>query len=283
MSTAGDRSRGGDAMPGGAAVPRGDRVTVAVDQHVAVVTLTRPDRHNALDPPMLDAIIAAAGRLRDERAVRAVVLHGAGRSFCSGLDFPAVAAAGGLEAFSGILEEPSPNRFQRVSTDWLELPVPVIAALHGNCFGGGLQIALAADIRIATPDARLSIMEGRWGLIPDMSITRTLPRLVGIDVAKELTYTARTFSGEEADRLGLVTRLAADPLAAALALAREIASRSPDAVRRAKRLFDGGWTGSAQETLALEAALQKELIGSPNQLAAMAAALTAQEPEFSDP
>lgn len=276
-------SAGGVSAPGGGAAPGGDRVAVAVERHVATVTLMRPDRHNALDPQMLDAIIATAERLRDERTVRAVVLHGAGPSFCSGLDFPAVAAAGGLEAFSGILEEPPPNHFQRVGTGWLELPVPVIAAIHGSCFGGGLQIALAADIRIAAPDARLSIMEGRWGLIPDMSITRTLPRLVGIDVAKELTYTARTLSGEEADRLGLVTRLAADPLAAALALASEIASRSPDAVRRAKRLYEGGWTGSAQETLALEAALQRELIGAPNQLAAMAAALTRQEPEFSDP
>ena len=128
---------------------------------------------------------------------------------------------------------------------WIDLPVPVIAAIHGNCLGGGLQIALGADIRIATPDARLSVMEGRWGLIPDMSITRTLPRLVGIDVAKELTYTARTFERRGGRSAGLVTRLADDPLAAALELAREIAARSPDAVRRAKRLFDEGWTGSA--------------------------------------
>ena len=260
-----------------------DRVTIAVENHVAVVTLSRPDKHNALDPPMLDAIVAAGERLRSESGVRAVVLHGAGRSFCSGLDFPAVAASGGLEAFSGILDEPPPNHFQRAGHAWLDLPVPVIAAVHGNCLGGGLQIALAADIRIASPDARLSVMEGRWGLIPDMSITRTLPRLVGIDVAKELTFTARTVSAEEADRLGLVTRLAENPLEAALALAREIASRSPDAVRRAKRLFDEGWAGSADQTLALEALLQRELIGTPNQLAAMTAAFSGQEPEFTDP
>ncbi|MDE3131503.1 MAG: crotonase/enoyl-CoA hydratase family protein [Acidobacteriota bacterium] len=259
------------------------RVAIELEAQVAVVTLTRPDKHNALDLTMLDAIVAAAAQLRSEPRVRAVVLHGAGPSFCSGLDFPAVVAAGGLEAFTGILAEPPPNRFQRAAYDWLALPVPVIAAIHGHCLGGGLQIALAADIRIATADASLSVMEGRWGLIPDMSITRTLPRLVGIDVAKELTFTARTVSGEEAHRLGLVTRLADDPLAAALASAHAIAQRSPDAVRAAKRLLDSGWSGSASDTLALEAALQGRLIGTPNQLAAMTAALAGQTPEFSDP
>ena len=259
------------------------RVTVSMADHVAVVTLTRPDKHNALDLPMLDAIIGAGERLRSEPGVRAIVLHGAGRSFSSGLDFPAVAAAGGLEAFTPILEEEPPNYFQRAGYVWIDVPVPVIAAIHGNCLGGGLQIALAADIRIATPDARLSVMEGRWGLIPDMSITRTLPRLVGIDVAKELTYTARTVTGEEAHGMGLVTRTADDPLAAALELAREIAGRSPDAVRRAKRLFDEGWVGSAAETLSLEARLQAELIGTPNQLTAMTAGFTKQTPEFTDP
>ena len=259
------------------------RVAIGVADHVAVVTLTRPDKHNALDLPMIDAIIAAAERLRTEPGVRAVVLHGAGRSFCSGLDFPAVAAAGGLEALTEILDEQPPNYFQRAAHGWLSLPMPVIAAIHGNCFGGGLQVALGADIRIAATDARLSVMEGRWGLIPDMSITRTLPRLVGIDVAKELTYTARVVDGEEAARLGLVTRVAADPLAEALALAASIAARSPDAVRRAKRLYDEGWTGPAEATLALEAKLQGQLIGTPNQLAALAAGLTQQVPKFTDP
>lgn len=260
-----------------------ERVSIELDGHVAVVTLTRAEKHNALDLPMVDAIIAATERLRTESRVRAVVLHGAGRSFCSGLDFPAVAAAGGLEAFKGILEEPSPNYFQRAGQGWIELPMPVIAAIHGNCLGGGLQIALAADIRIAAPDARLSVMEARWGLIPDMSITRTLPRLVGIDAAKELSFTARTIDAAEAGRLGLITHLADDPLAAAMDLAQEIAARSPDAVRRAKRLFNDGWSGSATQTLALEAQLQGELIGSPNQLAAMTAAMTKQAPQFKDP
>jgi enoyl-CoA hydratase/carnithine racemase len=260
-----------------------ERVLIEVVDRIATVTLTRPEKHNALDLPMLDAINAAAERLRNEPGVRAVVLHGAGKSFCSGLDFPAVAAAGGLEAFTDILDQESPNYFQRAAYGWIQVPVPVIAAIDGNCFGGGLQIALAADIRIAAADARLSVMEGRWGLIPDMSITRTLTRLVGIDVAKELTYTARVLSGEDANRLGVVTHVSDDPLAAAVTLAREIASKSPDAVRRAKRLFDEAWTGTAAETLALEARLQGELIGTPNQLTAVQAGLTKQEPEFTDP
>ena len=207
------------------------RVRVEVDEHVAVVTLSRPEKHNALDLPMFEAIIAAASQVSRESGVRAVVLHGDGPSFCSGLDVMSVASSSenGLGGLTDPLsKEEAPNWFQRAAYDWIRVPVPVICAVHGNCLGGGLQIALAADIRFARPDAKLSVMEGKWGLIPDMSITRTLPRLVGIDVAKELTYTARVFGGEEALRLGVVTHLADDPLAAAMELAREIAGRSPE-------------------------------------------------------
>jgi enoyl-CoA hydratase/carnithine racemase len=261
-----------------------ERVSVDVADHVAVVTLTRPEKHNALDLAMFDAIIGAAARLAEEPSLRAIVLCGEGPSFCSGLDVVSIAgSSNGLGGLTDPLRGSAPNRFQRAAHDWITLPVPVIAAVHGTCFGGGLQIALAADIRFATPDARLSVMEMKWGLIPDMSITRSLPRLVGIDVAKELTYTARVFSGEEALALGLVTHLADDPAAAARGLAAEIASRSPDAVRGAKRLFGEAWTGSASETLALEASLQLELIGSPNQLAAVTAGMTKQPAEFVDP
>jgi enoyl-CoA hydratase/carnithine racemase len=259
-----------------------ERVRVELDEHVAEVTLARPDKHNALDLPMFEGIIAAAERLASEPGVRAVVLHGEGPSLCSGLDVASVMSAG-LDRLVERVRGGSPNWAQRPAYDWIRLPVPVIAAIHGNCFGGGLQIALAADIRFATPDARLSVMEGRWGLIPDMSITRTLPRLVGIDVAKELTYTGRMISGREAHALGLVTHLSDDPLAGARHLATEITGRSPDAVRGAKRLFDEAWTGSAEETLALEAEIQRRLIGSPNQLAAVQAGLTKQPPEFVDP
>jgi enoyl-CoA hydratase/carnithine racemase len=261
-----------------------ERVRVDVAEHVATVTLTRADKHNALDVPMFEQIIVAADRLASEPGVRAVVLHGEGPSFCSGLDVVSIMAAGnGLDGLVERVRGEVPNWFQRAAHAWLELPMPVIAAVHGTCFGGGLQIALGADIRIAAPDTRLSVMEVKWGLVPDMSITRTLPRLVGIDVAKELTFTGRVFDGVEGARLGVVTRVAQDPLAAARELAAEIAARSPDAVRAAKRLYDESWTGEAQRTLALEAELQMGLIGTPNQLAAVAAGFTNAPAEFVDP
>jgi enoyl-CoA hydratase/carnithine racemase len=260
------------------------RVHVSVSEHVATVTLTRPDKHNALDVAMFEGIIDAAEQVSLEPRVRAVVLHGEGPSFCSGLDIASLMSADrGHDRLTDALESDPPNWFQRAAYDWVRVPVPVIAAIHGACFGGGLQIALGADIRIAAPDARLSVMEVKWGLIPDMSITRTLPRLVSIDVAKELTFTGRVFSGSEAAALGVVTRADEDPLGAAQALAAEIASRSPDATRGAKRLYDESWTGSAEQTLALEAALQRQLIGSPNQLAAVAAGMTKQPADFTDP
>jgi enoyl-CoA hydratase/carnithine racemase len=260
------------------------RVKVEISDHVAVVSLTRPEKHNALDIPMFEGILSAAERLRTEPGVRAVVLHGEGPSFCSGLDVMSIMASGsGAEGLLEPLRGETPNWFQRAAYDWLRVPVPVIAALHGNCLGGGLQIALGADIRLATGDARLSVMEVKWGLVPDMAITRTLPRLVRLDVAKELTYTGRVFNGTEAAELGLVTRVRKDPLSAARELAAEIAGRSPDAVRAAKRLLDESWTGPAEQTLALEAELQLSLIGSANQMAAVSAGFTKEPAEFVDP
>ncbi len=261
-----------------------ERVRIEVADHVATVTLTRGEKHNALDLAMFEGLIGAAQELSGQPQVRAVVLHGEGPSFCSGLDVMGVMAEGnGLDGLTDPLRGEGPNWFQRAAYDWVRLPVPVIAAIHGNCLGGGLQIALGADVRIAAPGARLSVMEIKWGLIPDMSITRTLPRLVGIDVAKELTYTGRVFGAEEALALGVVTRIAEDPLTAATELAAEIASRSPDAVRAAKRLFDEAWTASARQSLALEAQLQLSLIGSPNQLEAVRAGMTKEPAEFADP
>ncbi|HUO72106.1 MAG TPA: crotonase/enoyl-CoA hydratase family protein [Solirubrobacteraceae bacterium] len=259
------------------------RVRVELEDHVAVVTLARPDKHNALDLPMFEGIIGAAERMREEPGVRAVVLCGEGPSFCSGIDVMSI--VGGQAGLDGLVEPlrgEAPNWFQRAAYDWIRVPVPVIAAIHGNCFGGGLQIALAADIRFAAPDARLSVMEIKWGLIPDMSISRTLPRLVGIDTAKELTYTGRVITGAEADRLGIVTHVAEDPVAAARALAEEIAGKSPDAIRGAKRLYDEAWIGAPEQTLSLEAELQLDLIGSPNQRAAVSAGLSGQPAEFAD-
>jgi len=260
------------------------RVQIERRDHVATVTLSRPEKHNALDQAMFEAIVDAAEQVASSPGVRAVVLHGGGPSFCSGIDLGSLISAGdGLDGILAELQGEVPNRFQRVAYDWITLPVPVIAAIHGSCFGGGLQIALAADIRIAAPDAQLSVMEVKWGLIPDMSLTQTLPRLVGIDVAKELTFTAKVFSGQEAASLGVVTQVSPDPLTAAQNLAREIASRSPDATRAAKGLLDRSWRAPAELGLALEAEAQRRLLGSPNQIAAVTAGLRNEAAEFRDP
>jgi enoyl-CoA hydratase/carnithine racemase len=263
-----------------------DRVRIEVGAGgVATVTMVRGDKHNALDQAMFDALTGAADQLAGDASVRAVVLHGEGKSFCSGLD---VASFMGGKGGTGVLLNRDDGRVanfaQRVSYDWSLVPAPVIAAIHGNCFGGGLQIALGADIRIAAPDAKLSIMEIKWGLVPDMGITQTLPRLVPVDVAKELTFTGRLVSGAEAAALGLVTRTADDPLAAAVTLAGEIAERSPDAVRAAKRLYDETWVSDdAGAALARESELQAGLIGRPNQIAAVTAGMSGERPVFADP
>lgn len=262
-----------------------DRVRVELADHVATVTMVRGAKHNALDAGMFEGLVAAAGRLRTEPGVRAVVLHGEGKSFCSGLDVASF-MTGPMSLDDLVAREDGQiaNVAQRAATDWAAVPAPVIAAIHGNCFGGGLQIALGADLRIAAPDARLSVMEVKWGLVPDMGITQTLPRLLGIDRAKELTFTGRGVSGTEAERLGLITAVADEPLAAALALAADIAARSPDAVRAAKRLYDRSWTDMPPaEALRLETELQVGLMGSPNQLAAVTAAMTREPAVFADP
>ena len=273
------------AMPGTVlSLPMSEqRVRIEVDDHVAVVTLSRPDKHNALDAAMFEGILGAAAEVAATPGVRAVVLHGEGKSFCSGLDVASFfTGPGKMEALTERGDGRS-NVAQRAATDWIDLPVPVIAAVHGNCFGGGLQIALGADMRIAAPDAKLSVMEVKWGLVPDMGITQTASRLLRADVLKELTYTGRVLSGTEAVELGLVTRVADDPLAAARELAASIAERSPDAVRAAKRLYDSAWQTTAEEALVLETDLQVALIGSPNQMAAVQAGMTKQPGEFVDP
>jgi enoyl-CoA hydratase/carnithine racemase len=261
-----------------------ERVRVEISDHVAAVTMTRPDKHNGLDYPMFDALNAAIDEVGADPAVRAVVLAGEGKSFCAGLDFASVMAEGRPieESFSRRDGEIA-NDFQRVAYGWQQLPVPVIAAVQGNCLGGGCQIALAADIRIAAPDLKLSVMEIKWGLIPDMGLTQSLPRLVGLDVAKELTFTGRKVGAAEAHGLGLVTRLADDPGTAAAELAAEIATKSPDAIRRGKLLLERTYNSPAAEALALEEKLQRELLGSPNQLAAVQAAISREPAEFRDP
>jgi enoyl-CoA hydratase/carnithine racemase len=256
------------------------RVRVDIADRFAVVSLTRPEKHNALDPEMFAAIRAAAEEVASTRGIRAVVLRGEGPSFCSGLD----TSSFGDVSVDLIDRDPGrrANPAQQLCTAWIDLPVPVVAAIHGTCFGGGLQMALGADVRIAAPDARLSVREVRWGLVPDMGITATLPRLVRIDVAKELTYTGRIVDGREALALGLVTRVEEDPYANAVALAHEIAARSPHAVRAAKRLYEGAWPAAAIDGLALESELQRDLIGTPNQLAAIASGDEPDPSAFAD-
>ena len=266
-----------------------DRVVVSSQDGVAEVRLNRPDKLNALDLPMFQALVEAGRGIARDRSVRAVVLVGEGRAFCAGLDF------GSFQAMAGATRESGPGLLSRESSEspanlaqlaawvWTEVPVPVIAAVHGVAYGGGLQIALGADLRIVAPDARLSVMEIEWGLVPDMSGTQTLRRLVRLDVAKELTFTGRVIDGTQAVQLGLATRAEADPLAAARALATEIASKSPDAIRAGKRLLDASGVVSVAEGLQLEESLQRSLLGRPNQIEAVQANLGKRAPRFADP
>jgi enoyl-CoA hydratase/carnithine racemase len=263
------------------------RVTVTLEGGVADVRLNRPDKRNALDPAMFEALVAAGERLKVEQGLRAVVLSGEGPDFCAGLDFgsfQAMREGGRLSATVKLPPSAGPARAtgQRAAYVWAELPVPVIAAVRGNALGGGLQISLGADIRIVAPDARLSVFEVAWGLIPDMTGTQLLPELVGRDVAKELTYTGRIVSGEEAVRIGLATRTDAEPVAAALAMAREIAARSPHAIRAAKRLLDLAGRTDLASGFAAEQEEIGALIGSPNQIEAVAARFAKRDPDFSD-
>jgi enoyl-CoA hydratase/carnithine racemase len=268
-----------------------DLVTITKVDGVADVRLNRPDKYNALSPDMFEAIVAAGESLLDAKDVRVVVLSGNGRGFCAGLDvssFQGMAGGGqrapraSAQLFERASDQPE-NRAQRPAMVWKRMPVPVIAAVHGVAYGGGCQIALGADIRIASPDAKISVMEIKWGLIPDMSLTQTLRDLVPLDVAKELTFSGRVLSGTEAQALGLVTRVADDPLQAALDLAREIATKSPDAIRAAKRLFEVSWRGDPATGLSLEQSLQGSLIGSANQIEAVKANFEKRPPAFKDP
>lgn len=260
------------------------RVQITIEDGIAEVVLNRPDKLNAMDPAMFDAISEAGLRLAGEAGLRAVILSGAGRGFCAGIDTATFAAgpaalAGLKAALPVTLHGTAANRYQHPCTVWADLPVPVIAALHGPVYGAGLQIALGADIRLAAPSARFSVMEAKWGLIPDMGISRFLPRLMPADRALELMLTARVVEAPEALALGLVTRLADEPLTEARALARAIAGRNPGAVRGMKALTGAAWQGSDAH-LALEARLQAAIIGQPNQIEAVMAEIQGRPPRF---
>lgn len=256
-------------------------VTCSVEDGIAHVRLDRPDKLNALTLDTIHQLAATARSLRADRTLRAVVLSGEGASFCAGLDFASVLKAPARMA-GAFLPRPwrGTNAFQEACWAWRRLPVPVIAAVQGHCYGGGVQIALAADFRVADPDSEWSVLEARWGLVPDMTGVRTLSELVGIDTAKRLTMTAQRLSGKQAAELGLVTEVASDPVAAAYDLAGELAARSPDAVAAAKRLFDSTRTSSARHTFARERMEQAFLLVAANTRAAREAAFRKVAPEY---
>ena len=274
---------------------RSDRIAVTIEGGVADVRLNRPEKMNALDPAMFRALVDTADELAADASLRCVVLSGEGRSFCAGLDFGSFQGMAGESESEGRrggggigdITAADPGRIthlgQQAVYGWSSLPVPVIAAVNGHALGGGIQLALGADIRIVAPEAKMSVLEIRWGLIPDMTGTQTLIRLVGLDVAKELTFTGRMVSGKEAVALGLCTRLADDPRAEALALAAEIAAKSPDAIRAAKRLFNQASQVSLAEGFAAERDEISRLIGSPNQVEQVKAFFDKRDPAFADP
>ena len=261
-----------------------DVVTLTMDGPVAEVALNRPDRHNAVNLDMFRDLARLGEEIRAQTAIRAVVLRGAGANFCSGIDTTLFTANPDPAALiSRILEVPpgeTANMFQKPCTVWQEMDIPVIAALSGVAYGAGLQIALGADIRLAAPDTRLSVMEIKWGLIPDMGITTTLPRLMRADIARELLFTGRVVEANEAAQIGLVTRVCDDPLEQARAMAHAIAARNPDAIRRNKRLLNEAWTASRAQALRLEAELQAQVIGQPNQIEAVMATMQKRAPQF---
>ncbi|MFM8848077.1 MAG: crotonase/enoyl-CoA hydratase family protein [Actinomycetota bacterium] len=255
-----------------------DRVSISIADGVADVRLNRPDKRNALDNEMFLGLARAGERLASDPSVRCVVLSGEGSSFCAGLDFGSFQQMAGGDRAAAAASEGSPGSMspgrithlgQQVAWVWQEIPVPVIAAVHGHALGGGIQICLGADMRIVHPDTQMSVREVHWGLVPDMTGTLVLSRLVRPDVAKELTFTARVFDGREAVALGLATRLSDDPRRDALAMAAEIAGRSPDAVRGAKELFNRLANDGAAEQFAEERRVIGSLIGRPNQVEAV--------------
>ncbi len=247
------------------------RILLEVLGDVAHVTLNRPDKHNGLDENMLRELVQTAKTIRRDLTIRCVILKGAGPSFCAGLDFSYVAKNPGMvPKFFAKLPWGKDNMFQRAAHIWRDLPIPVIAVVHGNCFGGGMQIILACDYRIAEPTANLSILEMKWGLIPDMSGTVTLSRLTRVDIAQELTMTGRFFSGEEGGEYGLISKVCKDPLLEAEILAKNICAQSPDAVAAAKHLFKKTWKKDTRGALLWERLTQLRLFMTKNQRIAMA-------------
>ena len=299
-----------------------DRITVTTEGGVADVRLNRPEKMNALDPGMFAALVDTADSLAADPSLRCVVLSGEGRAFCAGLDFASFqgmtedrdpidgdptdndaepeasdaadgdafgtgSSASGRPATTRNIAEADEGRIthrgQQAVYGWTTLPVPVIAAVHGHALGGGAQLALGADLRIFAPETKFSILEIRWGLIPDMTGTQALVDLVGLDVAKELTFTGRMVTGTEAAELGLCTHVVDDPRTYAMEMAQEIAAKSPDAIRAAKRLFNDAPKMSRADGFASERTEISQLIGSANQVEQISAFFEKRQPNFVDP
>lgn len=267
-----------------------ERVSISISEGVADVRLVRADKMNALDQAMFEALVAATERLSKEKGVRVVVLSGEGRAFCAGLDmgrFAAMKEKGGNGIPGGENRDLTKrthgqaNFAQQAVWGWRQLPIPVIAAVHGVAFGGGFQLSLGADMRFLSPDTRMSIMEIKWGLVPDMAGTPILASLVRDDILRDLTYTGRIFSAQEAMTYGLATRICDDPRAAALEVAREIAGKSPDAIRAAKRLLNNLSVDPGPALLA-ESVEQQKLIGSANQIEAVRSNLEKRAAKYVD-
>lgn len=261
-----------------------DRVTIDLaDNGIAQVRFNRPDKMNALDPVQFEAIIAAGEELRTTKGLRAVVLAGEGRAFCAGLDLSNFTAAPDDER-KPLTERThgNANLFQEVAMTWRKCPVPVIAAVHGVCFGGGLQIASGADIRVVHPATRMAIMEMKWGLVPDMGGYALWRGLVRDDHLRELVYTNREFSGQEALSLGLATHVTEDPLGKANEIANEIANRNPEAIRGAKRLSEAMLEQSGDDILMAESVEQAAVIRTPNQIEAVMAGMQKRAANFID-
>jgi enoyl-CoA hydratase/carnithine racemase len=257
-----------------------DRVLLDVRDGIAYATLNRAGKYNGLDVPMLRGLVEVAERIAKDTSVRAAVLAGAGNAFCAGLDFASVGNDRRGFVRAAVKLPGGLNLFQRACWAWRELPVPVIAVLHGHCFGGGMQLALAADFRFTTPDCELSIMEGKWGLIPDMTGSVTLRELVPVDVAKRLTMTAEIFDGRQALEYGLVTGVSDDPTKDAEALAGQLVARSPDAIAAAKELFHRTWTRSPRRAFWIETVLQARLLRGANHRIARSANLAREVPSY---
>jgi enoyl-CoA hydratase/carnithine racemase len=258
-----------------------DTISYELENGVAKVTLNRPDKMNALNLDLFNALIEAGEAIKADKSVRVVVLSGAGKAFCAGLDMELMMAGGAAdltERTHGVC-----NLFQQAAWVWHEVPVPVIAAVHGTCLGGGLQLMTGADMRYIHPQTKLSIMEMKWGIVPDMAGTQLWSAYVREDIIRELTYTARTFSGVEASEYGFATRLCDDPLVEAMATAEQIANKNPEAIRAAKRLINNQRQPDVVAGILAESVEQAALMGKPNQIEAVTANFEKRAPKFVNP